>query len=409
MLFWQSPEGENLLAVIAAVLQEVNYDSARGTLILKKRGEVDPVLRDNPALIGSGIDIQIARRRLSGAGLSWAGAGLFTKQSVQQSSFPACASFRAERFRGCRTVVDVCGGAGVDALALSCVAEQVIVCERDTGVAEMLRHNVAAAGATNVTVLASDFFSPEVQASLKDFPPVDGLWADPSRRDASGKRLTAIESYSPSVQQLVTWVASHPTVKVAGVKVSPRDGHAVEQPGWSVESLGAQGECKDHVLWLGEQLSGAALVDEQPPLRWSRARAGDGYAPERITEREQLQQGTLIELDATITPWTVEYAQSQSWAAIEGVPGLCWTPAVPDESPWYRRYAIASVVDFKKAAVHKALAELGWSAGVQVKKRGLSISAEEGMAQLGLRQGDAGVVLLTGIGKRRFVVCCRRL
>jgi hypothetical protein len=112
--------------------------------------------------------------------------------------------------------LDLSCGLGVDSLAFSAHFKEVTALEKDPVLAKITEYNLGLLGAKNVRVIPSDAAS-----FLQSWsgPPFDLIYADPSRRSDTGKRVFRIEDCSPSILQLLPDL--HRAGKAFLVKLSP--------------------------------------------------------------------------------------------------------------------------------------------------------------------------------------------
>ena len=75
---------------------------------------------------------------------------LFTRRMAEQATHPVIAAYHAERFTGCQHVVEICTGAGMDAIALSAVAARVTTYEADEATHAIVAGNVQRSGIESV-------------------------------------------------------------------------------------------------------------------------------------------------------------------------------------------------------------------------------------------------------------------
>lgn len=114
---------------------------------------------------------------------------LFTREALEQASAAPVAEERAGAFAAFPRVADLGAGIGLDALALAGAGRRVVAVERDPVRAELLRHNVDAAGfGDRVEVVEGDF----VEAP----PRADAAFLDPDRRPSS-RRTRDPEDFEP--------------------------------------------------------------------------------------------------------------------------------------------------------------------------------------------------------------------
>lgn len=184
-------------------------------------------------------NLQKARKKLPSY---YAARCLITSQAYQQSSSESTARAKAfgELVPGRALAVDLTCGLGVDSLALSEVFEKVISVEVDEFKAAVARYNFEKLGVHNVEVVccgAEDFVIP---------PDTDFIYVDPSREDASGRRVYSLQQSSPDITQLMPRLmqGAHGVM----VKLSPmydiEEAFAVFDH-VAVEVVSLDGECKE--------------------------------------------------------------------------------------------------------------------------------------------------------------------
>ena len=217
------------------------------------RTQSDPIWHDSLPLL---IDLVQGARRAVALGKAQPG-WLFTTTTVQQATLPEIAAYHAQAFIGCTHVVEVCTGAGIDAAALARVVDRVTTFEADPLVAALAHGNLHRAGLQGVTVV------PEAVPGgtyLEALQSADGLWADPSRRNTTGRHRTT-QSYEPPLSLLLHLPAHLRTV---GIKTGPADRSESPLPAdMHVEFIGWQRECRERLLWRGAASDRVTLVDQQ--------------------------------------------------------------------------------------------------------------------------------------------------
>ncbi|MBX7111394.1 MAG: class I SAM-dependent methyltransferase, partial [Dehalococcoidia bacterium] len=133
------------------------------------------------------------------------------REAAEQASPDLVARHIAQRFASFDAVADLGCGMGGDALGIARVA-QVLAVDRDDARLEMVRANALVRGLTNRVATQ--------QADLESWSPgaqYEGVWADPARRDASGRRLEP-ERWSPSLARVLELTAGR---RGAGIKLAP--------------------------------------------------------------------------------------------------------------------------------------------------------------------------------------------
>lgn len=147
------------------------------------------------------------------------------------------------------TVADLTGGMGIDALCMAkSGAGRLFYVERDAGLCQIMTHNCRVLGIDNLTVFCADSME-----WLKDRGRIDVIYADPSRRDEHGRRVSAFEDCEPDILKFGAMLHEHCGRLV--VKASPMiDVHAAMKQLGDVNDvyvIGVRGECKEIVFVCG--------------------------------------------------------------------------------------------------------------------------------------------------------------
>lgn len=149
------------------------------------------------------------------------------------------------------TIADLTGGMGVDTLAFAKVAEHVDYVERDSGLCELMEHNLKTLGITNVSVHCAD--SMEWFGRTQGYAPTI-IYIDPARRSAAGRKVAAFEDCTPNILEHAELLRSH--CQHLMVKASPMIDIdlACRQLGdvSEVHIVGVKGECKEVLFVCGE-------------------------------------------------------------------------------------------------------------------------------------------------------------
>lgn len=167
-------------------------------------------------------------------------------------------STKADVIRG--RIADLTGGLGVDSLAFSRVAKNVLYNEMNPDRAAAAKHNFVLLGAANIDVishcvqprkgLADDFWD-----TLTTFRP-DLIYMDPARRSTTGNKVFLLEDCSPDVLTLLSDL-----FRISGnllLKLSPMADISMlitrlrEHQGYvhEIHVVAAVGECKELLLWV---------------------------------------------------------------------------------------------------------------------------------------------------------------
>ncbi len=132
----------------------------------------------------------------------WEGAVIPSALSLEQCSSQTAAEYKCrllKRFfpEGPGSVCDLTCGLGVDSLALSKIAWKVTSFERSDALAAAARDNFLRFGAGNIEVRCEEV------GPATDFPACNVFYADPARRDISGRKVFRLEDCSPDIRPLI--------------------------------------------------------------------------------------------------------------------------------------------------------------------------------------------------------------
>jgi len=189
----------------------------------------------------------------------------FTRESLEQSSSETVSRYRAERFQEYSTVLDLCCGAGMDALQLAATGCRVEAIDNDPVRLAMAEANAEAAGlADRIRFHLGDVLA-------MPLPRADVAFFDPSRRSGERRHL-APSQYQPPVDQVL---ARFPAGFPIGVKLAPGVAkHDLEPFDAEREFISWEGELKECTLWFGPMktirfratiLPGHTLCADDPP------------------------------------------------------------------------------------------------------------------------------------------------
>ena len=305
------------------------------------------------AALGAGVARRRARER-------WTDADrlLFTREALEQASDPEVSRWRARRFQGVRSVMDLCAGIGGDTLALGDRVPSVTSVDLDVGRLHLLRHNA--------TVRDLDIATMTVDA-LAATPPADTwIHADPSRREG-GRRLRALREHRPSVPALID---RHRHAPGQGIVLSPAvDLHDPDLPDGELEFVALDGALTEAVAWIG-----AAAV---PGVHASATLLPSGEHRERSGVVPDLPVGPfghhLIEVNPAAVRarlHTVLGEEIGAWRLAERR-ALLTADTLPDRSAWYRTRSVEAVLSVRAKEIRRwlrrhddhplELASHGWS------------------------------------------------
>ena len=347
-------------------------------------------------LLNMAIEVALARRRAATYG-EWTARGLFTRRSIEQATSPRLARHHASRFKGSARLLEICAGVGFDTAALAKVASHVVALERDPTLTAFLRHNLAVQGIENVTCIAGSF-----EACARTVGCFDAVWADPSRRDQTGKRINDPAEYQPALPAILTYV----TTERSGIKISPGFTFPGPLDGWCREWIGVQGECREQVLWHGVDLPDNTVSLMEGGESWHAA--GD-LQP---AELRACDAGYLIEPHAALirSGGLATFFAENSFALLD--PHIAYGASIspPPRSPWYVAYKVLEWLPYSIPRLKEAILRHGWDARTQFKKRGFPDDPESLRPKVGLvpiaPHSTYGVVVITRIGSDHIAFLC---
>ena len=121
-----------------------------------------------------------------------------SKVSVEQTSSEKTAQYKSELISG-TTLIDLTGGFGVDDYYYAQQVNQVIHCEIDTDLSEIVAHNVVQLRVKNIECIAGD--STEILKKINSKP--DWIYIDPSRRNEAKGKVFMLKDCLPNVPDLL--------------------------------------------------------------------------------------------------------------------------------------------------------------------------------------------------------------
>lgn len=119
------------------------------------------------------------------------------KLNLEQCSSQETALFKASLVPENAQIIDLTGGFGVDSFFLASAAENLIHCELDNNLSEIVSYNMQQLGCDNVTCIAGDGIS----FLNKSTPLFDIIYLDPSRR-VQQKKVFRLADCEPDILKL---------------------------------------------------------------------------------------------------------------------------------------------------------------------------------------------------------------
>lgn len=316
---------------------------------------------------------------------------LFTQDGLEQATRLSVAGLHAARFRdaGCSRIADLTSGIGADAMAASALGIAVVAFELDEATALIADHNLRHWPETQVVHADSiaTLNSPGAVATLG----IDGIFADPARRNARGRRHDP-KDYAPALDDVL---ALRSTLPELGVKVGPAIDHAAIPDDVEAQWVSVDGAVVEAALWSGrlvQSIGHTALViadGEAHHLAGTTDRAPDGplgeymYEPDGAVIRSGLVGEVATMLEAHLVDPSIAYL----------------TCNAPVSTPFARGYRVLDSLPYSVKRLASALHERGVGI-VDIKKRGTDVTPEKLRPQLKLRGDAHATVILTRIGGR---------
>lgn len=298
---------------------------------------------------------------------------VFTPALLEQASHPVVAAWRARRFGGAGTVVDLCCGAGSDAMVLSEHAAVVAV-DHDAVACLLARHNVAARRGNARTVLGD--------ATRPPVPPGTPIHIDPARRVGS-RRARALTEYRPSVPAVLPVLRA---ADGAGLVVSPAvdvdDPHLPDDG--ELEFVQVGNDLLEAVVWLGDLrtagvASSASLLGSDGDLRARLVREGPpGELPVQPFGRWLVEVAPAVvrarlhdRVGASLDAWRVAERRA-----------LLSTDRRPDGSPLYRSWEVEAVLPVRARDLRSWLRDAE-DLPLEIATHGLDIDPQDLWTRLG--------------------------
>ena len=153
--------------------------------------------------------------------------------------------------KGGLRVADLTGGLGVDSVAFSKVAEEVLYNDMSPELVAAAKKNFALLGARNVRFSCRALEKGALESILDGFRP-DVIFRDPARRDASSRKVFRLEDCSPDITVLQDELLA--AARYVLVKISPMADISIllrTLPNISeIHIVETAGECKELLLLL---------------------------------------------------------------------------------------------------------------------------------------------------------------
>ena len=375
------------------------YDEA-GSMAL---GERLRAAGHDPALVAAALTQSRLRARATAKFGPFASGMLFTAAGLEQATRLEVAARHARRFAGAglARVADLGCGIGGDALALAGLGLGVLAVDRD--------EPTAAVAAANLRRFSGTAVRCEDVAST-DLAGVDGVWLDPARRDASGRRVMDPRRASPPLSFAVDLAGRLPV----GVKTAPGIDHELVPTGpgapWECQWTSVDGDVVEAALWSGPLArpgvrrsavvvrGGAAAVvdDASDPFAATAPPVGPVggflYEPDGAVVRAGLVGAVVAALDGRLVDPSIAYVTADRHLELPSATG----------------YVVDEVMPFGLKPLRARLRERGVGR-LTIKKRGTAVEPEELRRRLRLEGPEEAVLVLTRVAGRQSALLCRAL
>lgn len=399
-----SPDGWALLGALPA------YDERLAMVLsdrLRKEG-VDPDL----------VAAALTQSRLRAKGREkfgdFADGMLFTPAGLEQATRLTVGARHARRYTaaGCTRVADLTCGIGGDAMALAALGLSVVAAEIDELTAAVATVNLRHFPETVVRHV--DGLTLDVTPGGADG--IDGVFADPARRTAAGRRRHDPAAYAPPLDDVLEVRRRNPAL---GVKVGPAIPHTAVPDDAEAQWVSVDGDVVEAGLWFGPlapdgpgrtalvlrgeagtslraPADGVPTADVGPPGAYL-------YEPDGAVIRAGLVSLVAERVHGRLLDPTIAYVTSDHLA-----PGGGAHPAAPtaddvDVRALSTAYRVLDVMPFGLKRLRTALRERGVGR-VTIKKRGTAVVPEQLRKQLDLRGDAEATVVLTRVGGTQQVL-----
>lgn len=156
-------------------------------------------------------------------------------------------------------LADLSGGIGADSWAFASAGFSVFYNEMNAAIAGAAKHNFELLGFPGIIVNNSELVPGGASSLLGDFVP-DIIYLDPARRNETGGKVFRLEDCSPNLLLLkdeLLHISRHLLVKLSPMAdialICNQLGDSVRE----VHIVGANGECKELLLWMDRDYNGS--------------------------------------------------------------------------------------------------------------------------------------------------------
>ncbi len=126
------------------------------------------------------------------------------KLNIEQTSSEVTAQYKSNLIRG-NSLIDLTGGFGVDSYFFSKQFKEVVHCEIDNSLSEIVNHNYMLLSNSSIKVLNCD----GIQFLTQNENSYDWIYLDPSRRHGSKGKVFLLKDCIPSVPEIIDLLFEH--------------------------------------------------------------------------------------------------------------------------------------------------------------------------------------------------------
>ena len=310
---------------------------------------------------------------------------LCTDTALQQASAAPVAALRARRFAG-RDVHDVTCSIGADLAAIARTAARCVGSDLDPVRLAMARHNVG----PDVLLARADALRPASRATT--------VFADPARRDSSGRRRWRPADFTPPLDDLVAaWPGADLAVKLApGIAAAD-----LPAPG-ELELVSLDGQVREACLWTGS-LAGQGIHRRATVLRSGRSEwTVTDQEPDDSPVREVGEW--IVDPDGAVVRAGLvrQYAVRLGFGQLD--PRIAYLTG--DTRPaGLRAFRVVEHGRYSEKALRQVLARHGVGT-LEILVRGLDVDPNTLRPRLKLRGDTDATVVLTRVGRTPTAFLC---
>lgn len=193
----------------------------------------------NTQLVQAALSLHEVRTRARGV-LDNANDLWLTATGLEQATHPYVAAHKAARFPKNIRVLDLCGGIGCDAAALS-GRGPVTVFDTDEAMLQRCEWNLNKWGYDIPELRADDALQVAITGQI--------IHVDPDRRNGRSRPVKRLEMYNPDL----AWMQEATRSAAGGaIKIGPASNFIQKFPGCEIELISLRGECREATVWFGE-------------------------------------------------------------------------------------------------------------------------------------------------------------